>query len=466
MAGVPERKRGLRVAVEGCCHGELDKIYETMQALERKQNIKIDLLICCGDFQAVRNLDDLECLACPRKYRTLATFWKYYTNRAVAPYPTLFIGGNHEAANYLWELYHGGWVAPNIWYMGHAGVINFGGVRIGGLSGIYNSKHYRMGYYEHPPYTPDSIRSAYHIRELEVYRLLQLKQPLDICLSHDWPRGIAHYGFKDQLFRKKPFLRDEVESNTLGSPPAEQLLKALRPAYWFSAHLHVKYAALYPHDTPSTAQQRQHSAGAASASQANGSEALGVQHSKSGFTSFLALDKCLPNRAFLQVVEFPDADGPLEFAYDEEWLGILRTTHSLTSLTRRQAPLPGMGGWREGATAADKQFIRDALDAREEIDLAEAEDDPDEICIPETDGADAAAADDVDESPTDEIADDPMFTPMEINNSFHPGAAAAALDARDEGRGSQGLSSQQPAQPRGLSAALAAIMPKADGHSK
>jgi lariat debranching enzyme len=26
----------------------------------------------------------------------------------VAPYPTLFIGGNHEACNYLWELYYGG----------------------------------------------------------------------------------------------------------------------------------------------------------------------------------------------------------------------------------------------------------------------------------------------------------------------------------------------------------------------
>ena len=54
------------------------------------------------------------------------------------------VGGNHEAANHLWELYYGGWVAKSIFYMGHAGVINFGGVRIGGLSGIYNGKHYRL----------------------------------------------------------------------------------------------------------------------------------------------------------------------------------------------------------------------------------------------------------------------------------------------------------------------------------
>ena len=98
----------------------------------------IDLLICCGDFQAVRNLDDLECMSVPKKYLELGTFWKYYSGEAVAPYPTIFIGGNHEASNYLWELYYGGWVCPNIYYLGHSGVINFGDLRVGGLSGIFD----------------------------------------------------------------------------------------------------------------------------------------------------------------------------------------------------------------------------------------------------------------------------------------------------------------------------------------
>jgi lariat debranching enzyme len=43
-----------QIAIEGCAHGELDAIYATLQALEAKQGITIDLLICCGDFQAVR----------------------------------------------------------------------------------------------------------------------------------------------------------------------------------------------------------------------------------------------------------------------------------------------------------------------------------------------------------------------------------------------------------------------------
>ena len=53
----------LHIAVEGCCHGELDNIYAAIEHAQRTQGVKVDLLICCGDFQAVRNEADLECLA-------------------------------------------------------------------------------------------------------------------------------------------------------------------------------------------------------------------------------------------------------------------------------------------------------------------------------------------------------------------------------------------------------------------
>ncbi len=44
----------LQIAIEGCCHGELDNIYGALQHLERVEGKKIDLLISCGDFQVRR----------------------------------------------------------------------------------------------------------------------------------------------------------------------------------------------------------------------------------------------------------------------------------------------------------------------------------------------------------------------------------------------------------------------------
>lgn len=66
----------MKIAIEGCAHGELEKIYDSIQLLEEKENVKVDLLICCGDFQSTRNLNDLRCMAVPPKYYNICTFYK------------------------------------------------------------------------------------------------------------------------------------------------------------------------------------------------------------------------------------------------------------------------------------------------------------------------------------------------------------------------------------------------------
>lgn len=43
---------------------------------------------------------------------------RYYSGEKKAPILTIFVGGNHEASNHLQELPYGGWVAPNIYYLG------------------------------------------------------------------------------------------------------------------------------------------------------------------------------------------------------------------------------------------------------------------------------------------------------------------------------------------------------------
>eukprot|EP00041_Stephanoeca_diplocostata_P025922 m.690576 g.690576 ORF g.690576 m.690576 type:complete len:641 (-) comp22851_c0_seq3:246-2168(-) len=350
----------MKIAIEGCCHGELDNIYKTLQAAELSNGIKIDLLLCCGDFQACRNESDLQTMACPPKYRAMHTFYQYYSGEKTAPIPTIFIGGNHEASNHLWELPLGGWVAENIFYLGYAGVVNFGGLRIGGLSGIFNERHFRLGHFEAPPYNDGSMRSAYHIREYEIFQLAQLKQPLDIFLSHDWPRNVAKFGDLPTLLRKKKFLRSEIEDGSLGSPPAEHLLHLLQPRYWFSAHLHVKYPAIVQHG-PSAAPAVKDTDEHPDVQDATPSAGRVEMRA----TRFLALDKCLPNREFLQIVDFPHVNSnparPLQIEIDEEWMAIVKSTAPLRSHTRKAIPLPPPqwphGRWDYSATEEEMAFF-------------------------------------------------------------------------------------------------------------
>lgn len=213
-----------------------------------------------------------------------------------APVMTIFIGGNHEASNYLHSLYYGGFVAPNIYFLGFAGSIWYGGIRIAGLSGIYNSQHYRLGHFEKPPYDQDMIRSIYHIRELEIYRLAHLcnsASPIDVFLSHDWPQGIWDFGDKQQLFRMKRFLKEDIDNGKLGGPPLMQLLHILKPDFWCAAHFHVKFAALVPHKLSVVA-------ASATSQEDDKNDTQNVLcvpvEAKSKSTRFLALDKVIPGR--------------------------------------------------------------------------------------------------------------------------------------------------------------------------
>jgi lariat debranching enzyme len=307
---------GLRVAVVGCAHGELDALYAAVgeaAAAAPGAAAGVDLVVCAGDFQAVRNEDDLECMAVPDKFKDMRQFWRYYAgggDGCVAPVPTVFVGGNHEASNHLQELPLGGLVAPNVYYLGPAGVVNFRGLRIAGVSGVYAAHNYHRPAREAPPYPGSSLKSVYHTRAAAVDALARLARPVDVFLSHDWPAGVAEHGDKAALLRAKPFLRAELSDGRFGSPGSARLLALLRPRYWFAAHVHVKFAALVPHP----------------------SAPAGTPP-----TRFLALDKALPRRDFVQILDIRPAAGappfagppapnaPTRFTLDPEWLAVLRS---------------------------------------------------------------------------------------------------------------------------------------------
>lgn len=121
------------------------------------------------------------------------------------------------------------------------------------------------------------------------------------------------------LLKRKPFFKSDIEKGELGSPPLTELLKKLKPKRWFSAHLHVKFEATYSHtgaqsdgavneanpdeiaiddfdefDEPPPAADTMSAVAPPSEFVAGATETL-----------FMALDKCLPRRQYLEVVEVP-----------------------------------------------------------------------------------------------------------------------------------------------------------------
>ncbi|KIL68422.1 hypothetical protein M378DRAFT_158220 [Amanita muscaria Koide BX008] len=360
----------MKIAVQGCCHGDLDAIYNLIQDLESKNGYKVDVLLICGDFQAVRNHQDLQCMTVPDKYKEMKDFYKYYTGERVAPILTIVIGGNHEASNYMWELFHGGWLAPNIYYLGHAGCVQVNGVRIAGASGIFKHHDFRLGYYEKLPYDHGSIRSAYHIREFGVRRLSLLSSPR-IFLSHDWPQSIEHYGDIKTLLRHKSFLRQDIDAGKLGSPPLLGLLKTLKPERWFAAHLHTYYEATVEHESSSGSRtglsvaqnpdeividdfDDETSAQPVTSveTKQESEEPADVEHHQHSpqyaSTRFLALDKCLPRRKYLEVIDL-DSDNssqPPNLCFDPEWLAVTRAFQPWLSTTRSQRQFPDEDGAR------------------------------------------------------------------------------------------------------------------------
>lgn len=360
----------LSVAILGCCHGEIGAVYDRIENHEKETGRKVDLLLCCGDFQSLRVFEDFHSLAVPPKYRNaLGSFLPYYVGERHAPLPTIVIGGNHEASQALQELYYGGWLAHQIYYLGAAGVVRYRGLRIGGLSGIYKDYSYRKPHWERPPYNPaNSLRSVYHVRHVDVARLLCLSVPadktqgeeatstpgghnqhlgtrLDVMLSHDWPRGIEHHGDLEGLLRKKPFFREDIQKNELGNPAGNEILLHLKPRHWFAAHLHVQFEATVNHEfegskrsthgaaasptqiTPSQVIKGKSPPKPAPTSQADDSVASkeeGQQEPQTTnffasesrdpcsppdlteqMTRFLALDKCLPRKPYLSIIHVP-----------------------------------------------------------------------------------------------------------------------------------------------------------------
>ncbi|AMD22745.1 HHL025Cp [Eremothecium sinecaudum] len=316
----------LNIAVQGCAHGMLNEIYKSLESLSEKP----DLLLVLGDFQSLRSPEDYPSISIPRKYIKLGDFPDYYSGKRVAPVLTIFIGGNHENFAQLVNLPYGGWVSENIYYMGYSSVLWYRGVCIGGLSGIY--KHWDVLAPPRPTSStdisnrwPEFVRSLYHVRVSDVLPLLLLQNTKpQVMMSHDWPRSIENYGNCKELLRYKPHFAEDIKKGNLGSPLSWTLLTQLQPAWWLSAHLHVRFTANVNHAVGSKSPIINDDELLLDLADSGGEEEIDSQ------TNFLALDKCKRGkRTHLEMIEVPiNSEHPTShdnsLYWDPEFVAILR----------------------------------------------------------------------------------------------------------------------------------------------
>ena len=362
------RTAPIRIAMVGCCHGDLGIIDDTVRyentraAAAVPPEPPIELVFLCGDFEAIRGADDerdglhdMGDMKCPAKYQHLGGYFDVYhgVHQLAATY--IAIGGNHEASGHMAELFYGGWVAPQIYYLGAAGAIRYGPLRIFGQSGIFNEGSYGAPHHARGPmeHVGEQATSFYQRAEDEfkLQMLTPARHPrvlgdgtISIGMSHDWPKAISDdrmqgqrgvlgqedsidgpiapraplvYGRLDKLLRDRPRFRRDVQSGGFGSPCAWRLLCGLQPHYWLSGHMHYLYGAVVDHPV------------------AEG-ETHGAQ------TAFVAASKPLVGQDYFKVIDIvrPSHDvasgegGEQEgvpygyhIEYDAEWLAIIRRIH-------------------------------------------------------------------------------------------------------------------------------------------
>lgn len=219
----------MRIAIFGDIHGHWCDFRDAVVELDSQA--PLDLVLQCGDAQPIRNENDLEYMHCPRKYRELGDFWIFYEGAEQFPVPVLFIGGNHEPWNFLDQNREGGVLAPNIEFMGRAGMHKIMGTRIIGMGGVYSPKHFSA---PHPkwPYPISMRKQAAYFNSDDIDKVLGLGKA-DILLLHEWPSLMN--GVRSEEW---PSHWGNVGSETL-----TEIVELLSPKYVFCGHMHAP--ALY-----------------------------------------------------------------------------------------------------------------------------------------------------------------------------------------------------------------------------
>ena len=223
------------IAIFGDIHGHQDLMVQAVLRWQEKTGDRINWILCVGDFQSLRDETDMRAMACPAKYQHIGDYPAYHTGQKTFPAEVIFIGGNHEAYNWLETMPDGGYLNPTCYYLGRWGVIERLGLRIGGLTGNYSPKAYLSG--RRPvDYTDPAVLASEKRKKQSTYftrpevEALAEQGPIDLLLLHDWPAGLPEL--------VAPGTTEGSARDDVGNDPTRWLLEQLRPRWAFCGHMH------------------------------------------------------------------------------------------------------------------------------------------------------------------------------------------------------------------------------------
>ncbi len=203
-----------------------------MDALEAARGRPVDLVLAVGDVEAFKRADDHRRKAAKRAMP--AEFAEYADGTKRMKRPLYFIAGNNEDFEALHHAPEGCELAPNVHYLGRAGVRQVHGLRIGYLSGIHAPR-----FFEQPlrrPTSLDTAKQAGYFRAPEVERVSSLRD-IDLFLVHEWPRGIVQRARDEGLSSGRP-----LPSYWIGNPITRRLVDTVRPRWMLCGHSHKAFA--------------------------------------------------------------------------------------------------------------------------------------------------------------------------------------------------------------------------------
>ncbi|MGD1805215.1 metallophosphoesterase [Dapis sp. BLCC M126] len=224
-------------AVVGDVHGYIYTMIDLLQQWENSSNQQLAFILQVGDFEPHRHEADLATMDAPTKYRKLADFPDFYEQRAIFPWPIWFIGGNHEPYGFLDQFNTGTEITHNCYYLGRVGSLVLAGLKVVGVSGIYQEEKFHFDRPKVSQISSYSNKDYIIFTEAEIIQALGYKST-DILLLHDWPANIINPVDAEEFEQQ---CRSRCYYDLVGNEYAKMLVYELKPKLVVCSHLHKIY---------------------------------------------------------------------------------------------------------------------------------------------------------------------------------------------------------------------------------